>query len=185
MANAGRVKRPRTTFNALRDMGVLSSTPLHVDTLPPPDIANVAMLEDAEEGTCAAEPLDESESSAKPCYWEPWENGDIDSDDESDDGEAAGDGADEDDLQFFSMNFLGFERIERTPPHLKQLGARCMQRSNCHSQLPGTNALSMHRVAASKPPFCTDGSQQPSPATSTPPHRPFPQPNLSKVHTPT
>ena len=65
-------------------MGVLSSTPLHVDTSPPPDIANVAMLEDAEEG---------SESSAKPCYWEPWENGDIDSDDESDDGEAAGDGA--------------------------------------------------------------------------------------------
>ena len=66
MADAGRVKGPRTTFDALRNMGVLSSTPLHVDTSPPPDITNVAMLEDAQKGTCAAEPLDESESSAKP-----------------------------------------------------------------------------------------------------------------------
>ena len=47
------------------------------------------------------------------------EIGDIDSDDESDDGEEAGEGADEDDLQFFSVDSLGFERIERTPPHLK------------------------------------------------------------------
>ena len=57
-----------------------------------------------QERTCAAEPLGESEISAKPCYWKPWENGDIDSDDESDDGEAAGDGTDEDDMQFFSMD---------------------------------------------------------------------------------